>query len=292
MWSQYRSIPKKIAFLDGRPVAFSADSFNRAAYEKGTLRDYNIQANDNGEYYIMPPADGEISLSEVQPLIDEGLIKVEEDPLGIRSNLYRLTIQGKMEASFDHVMLPTENWWGLNNWNPQPELNDDTNIDPNAIGIAQQLAEHEFMEEMQAELEWEWQQQLEEEARIAEQERAYWAERWIGNDVGYDPYAEIREYQNDETYDKILQNVPFIAKYLRDGQLFYPYQEALRDLIRRGYDESTVTEALLNETADSIIVAEDLPFYQTEEGEIYGFVDEDNNMYYSHNHRKNIPETL
>lgn len=127
-WSNYNSIDRKIAFENGRPVAFSSNSFvgRRNVLEHGTLRGYNVAIDPEvgGYPHIVQPVDGEYTIEQMQPLIDEGLVRVLSDPYRLRNHWFEVTERGLREANMITTTMPKESWWDLDDNAPQPQLGD------------------------------------------------------------------------------------------------------------------------------------------------------------------------
>ena len=101
-WSYYNAIPRKIAYENGKPVAFCSDKSDNNG-TKGSLNGFDfIKVSDDSAYAWDEQS---IPQSELDKLISDGLVKYEGQVLW-------LTEKGMSKANFDKPARK-EAWWDL-----------------------------------------------------------------------------------------------------------------------------------------------------------------------------------
>lgn len=105
-WNKYNGIPRKIAFENGRPVAFCS------AEQKFTFNGYNVVKDVNGKYFV----DDILSDNEISKLVNiDDYLTGETDEEG-----YELSEKGIKEVK--QVENQEDAWWDLNDEYPQEKL--------------------------------------------------------------------------------------------------------------------------------------------------------------------------
>lgn len=105
-WNKYNGISRKIAFENGRPVAFCS------AEQKFTLNGYNVVKDVNGKYFV----DDILSDNEISKLVNiDDYLTGETDEEG-----YELSEKGIKEVK--QVENQEDAWWDLNDEYPQEKL--------------------------------------------------------------------------------------------------------------------------------------------------------------------------
>lgn len=124
-WGQYDALPRKIAYENGKPVAFCSDEPDDSVI-KGSLNGFVfIKVSDDSAYAYDAQS---IPQSELDKMIDDGLVK-DEDHIGY--HLLWLTEKGMSQANFDRPA-KKEAWWDMEDRFAQPKLSDSIVSDLNS----------------------------------------------------------------------------------------------------------------------------------------------------------------
>ena len=104
-WNQYNGIPRKIAFENGRPVAFCSDEPTRTFHGKKVIF--------NGEEYAI---DDSFTDKEIGELKSKGYIT------GVGDDLFGYQLSEKGVSEIETEKSDKESWWDLNDESPQEKL--------------------------------------------------------------------------------------------------------------------------------------------------------------------------
>lgn len=206
-WNTYGGIKRRIAFENGKPVAFSSD-------KRSTTNQYEIDGRilpANSVIDVEQAVTRSVGKKEFDPetfnyFIENGYIERNSyyDYLFYNDTAYRYTQKGiNASKEISSELEDREAWWDVEDIHPQDTLSDSIVSDPKAIGRGEINALHEDLE----------------------------AERIEHEQALIDMYTQ----EDVDAYGRPMQFV-----------------ETLND---------------------------DLPFYKTPQGEVYGFVDKDDNIY-------------
>lgn len=122
-WDTYGAIPKKIAYEDGKPVAFSADSVSHNSVSV-QFRGITAEAIDtvlaSGSHFITATIQSSDISSEIaDKLVAEGAIIEGPFDEYIVTSKYLKEIEDQIKNA------PRESWWDLEDTHPQRSLTDD-----------------------------------------------------------------------------------------------------------------------------------------------------------------------
>lgn len=151
-WEQYNAIPRKIAYEDGKPVAFCSDNEVYNSGTKGSLNGFEFIRTTNGLAYSWD--ERSIPASEINKLINDGLAEY-------KGPILWLTKKGMAQADFGDSV-EREAWWDLLDEQSTDHLGDHivsdsrivsdrrnvnaiaTDRDPFAYGYYQQLGDNDL----------------------------------------------------------------------------------------------------------------------------------------------------
>lgn len=119
-WLTYNAIPKKIAYENGKPVAFNSEGAGDFVV-RTVFRGLPLERGRNGKLSILP----EYANNVPQSWIDEGLVRYYDF-----LNLYIITSKGEKETTSMQFPVKTAEspkyaWWDLENTYPKNSLSDE-----------------------------------------------------------------------------------------------------------------------------------------------------------------------
>lgn len=125
-WNVYNAIPRKIAYEDGKPVAFNSAAENRdnshtfRGFPVSSYMDFSSGPQGHNVYEINlfnPDLD---TLNELNALEEQGLIVRDDDVPNRKIYIAYVTPKGRPEL----VKRQQEAWWDMEDRNPREQLDD------------------------------------------------------------------------------------------------------------------------------------------------------------------------
>ena len=303
-WEEYNGIPRKIAFEHGKPVAFSS---NRKEMTGGWHKIEGKEIYVMGEFLVTGETVASIDSSSLsKEEADDWVKKGYIYPNLIYNRSYQLTTKG-IDAFEKQA---SESWWDMEDQRPQPKLSDEI-ISHNwrIDGVYQETPPQANQEDI-VDAWWEdgppemdpfglFEMDVTNEIRRILNERVLTFlrlndlvpngtnEYWMRNELVERYFGELNVHSTLSNNNYVGTSYEIAQQILANNNTFERIRRTISEDITNlpqpmrpvpppNIGVPAVPAPFLDNNFDEDI---DLPFFMTPEGEVYGFVDKDGNIY-------------
>ena len=288
-WNQYNAIPRKIAYENGRPVAFSSIGTD------ATPTFNNLTVSGKGIIGTLYTPE---YMPEIDDWIKDGL--VERIPNEFPNYPDRLMLTEKGWDKVNKINENTEAWWDMEDDHPQSSLTDDIVSDPVQRNDNDAFDQYEF--ETPAFYDYDdpdFNAQMEFSNHLSDEITSL-LDRYF-NLIENLNVNDSRQYVVNSLLNVYLSELsPFINEVDRNTNLYDKFNEALQESNLEEHIKNTINEyyhsKMLPQSQPAPVQTStnqspflqvtqdfedsfDLPFFKTQDGQIYGFVDRKGNIY-------------